>query len=134
MVERYLKGKKYRIMNVWQLLGRGSVGSQTLTGLKALYELHSEAGLKDPVKFWPFDTQWNQDLDGIILTEVWPSLNNISAYTHPIKDARQVLACRDWILEHDARNTLVDLFKAPACLSTADRQKCRQEEGWILGV
>lgn len=121
-------------MNVWQLLGQGSVGSQTLTGLKALHDLHLAPDLKPALKFWPFDTKWNLDLNGIILTEVWPSLNDISVYKHPIKDARQVTACRDWILKHDARNTICDLFKAPEWLSPVDRQQCEQEEGWILGV
>ncbi|MEH6524513.1 MAG: hypothetical protein V7723_00460 [Sneathiella sp.] len=134
MVERYLKSKKHRIMNVWQLLGQGSVGSQTLTGLKALHDLYMRPELTNNIKFWPFNTKWDQDLSGIILTEVWPSLNDLSAYTHPIKDARQVMACRDWILEHEARNTLSNLFKAPDRLSLSDQQKCEQEEGWILGV
>ncbi|USG61886.1 hypothetical protein NBZ79_02720 [Sneathiella marina] len=134
IVERYLKEKKFRIMNVWQLMGRGSVGSQTLTGLKALHDLHLDANLKRSLKFWPFNTKWNHDLDGIILTEVWPSLNDLAAYSHPVKDARQVLACRDWILDHDAKGTLRNLFNAPKWLSVEDRQKCEQEEGWILGV
>jgi hypothetical protein len=134
IVERYLKDKKHRIMNVWQLLGQGSVGSQTLTGLKALNDLYSVQDLKPALKFWPFDTKWNLDLNGIILTEVWPSLNNFSAYTHPIKDACQVMACRDWILKHNAGNTIRELFEAPEWLSPAERQQCEQEEGWILGV
>jgi hypothetical protein len=134
LVEQFLRSKNHRIMNVWQLLGQGSVGSQTLTGLKALYDLCLEVGFTKPVKFWPFETDWDENLDGIILTEVWPSLNSLSDFPHQVKDARQVLACRDWVRLHDNQNSLTELFRAPDWLSAGDRSKCLQEEGWILGV
>ena len=128
IVERHLLDQKYRIMNVWQLLGQGSVGSQTLTGLAAL------AGLAEEAKFWPFETNWDGDLEGTILTEIWPSLNSPDVYDHPIKDARQVMACRDWFLGHLNVGTAKDLFAVPDWLSEEESEKCQSEEGWILGV
>ncbi|WP_373086202.1 hypothetical protein [Sneathiella sp.] len=133
-VERYLRSQKYQIMNVWQLMGAGCVGSQTLTGLKALDDIARHPAFIDAVKFWPFETDWDLHLEGIILTEIWPSLHDLSSYDHPIKDARQVLACRDWIIDHNRNGTLRQLFAAPNWLTPAENKICREEEGWILGV
>lgn len=134
VVERHLRSKKLRIMNVWQLLGQASVGSQTLTGLFELHSFVSELGAEKSVKFWPFDTDWEKKLEGVIVTECWPSLNDLSSETHSIKDARQVNATLKWLKKHQEKGTLTSLFQAPEFLSASDRQKCEKEEGWILGV
>ena len=136
IVETYLRDEKkqHSISAVWKLYTTGSVGSQSLTGLKELNDLSRRPDIAHRIKFWPFETGWDRDLDGIILTEIWPSLNDLSSYSHPIKDARQVLACRDWLLEKIGDGTARDLFAAPGWLSAEDEKKCRLEEGWILGV
>ena len=135
-VERFLREEKreHSISSVWKLYTAGSVGSQSLTGLKELNDLARQPDLSHRIKFWPFETNWEQDLDGIILTEIWPSLNSHASYDHPIKDARQVLACRDWLLERIAAGNAREVFSAPGWLSSAAERKCRIEEGWILGV
>ncbi len=134
LCEKLLKSKSHKIMNVWQLLGQGSVGSQTLTGLARLYEFCQLEELKQTVRFWPFETNWDRDLSGIILAEVWPSLNNYSEIEHPIKDARQVLACLRWLKQKNDTGQIREFFKAPVSLSSQEQDQCRTEEGWILGV
>ncbi|WP_339633508.1 hypothetical protein [uncultured Sneathiella sp.] len=136
IVEKYLREKKKQttISSVWKLYTTGSVGSQSLTGLKELSDFAQIPETAHRVKFWPFETNWEADINGIVLTEIWPSLNNHGCYDHPIKDARQVLAARDWLLEKIADGTAQEAFSRPAWLSTEDEKKCRMEEGWILGV
>ncbi|MCC3306474.1 hypothetical protein [Sneathiella sp. HT1-7] len=135
-VEKFLREEKkeHSISTVWKLYTTGSVGSQSLTGLKELNELARQPDIAHRIKFWPFETSWEVDLNGIILTEIWPSLNSHASYDHPIKDARQVLACRDWLLEKIASDDAREAFAAPQWLTPPQERKCRIEEGWILGV
>ncbi len=121
-------------MNVWQLLGQGSVGSQTLTGLNSLFGFAQDLKQEKTVRFWPFDTNWDEKLDGIVLAEVWPSLNDFSAIDHPIKDARQVMACAHWLASENRGGNIQTLFSKPNCLPPQDQIKCLKEEGWILGA
>ncbi|MBL4740680.1 MAG: hypothetical protein JKY12_06785 [Sneathiella sp.] len=134
LVEHHLKTFGHRIMNVWQLLGQGSVGSQTLTGLAALHRFSQIKQVNEKVSFWPFDTHWDKSLAGIILAEVWPSLSDYNSIDHPIKDARQVLACLEGLSQKNKENKISSFFAAPTCLSKEDKMQCEREEGWILGV
>lgn len=134
LCEKMLKSRKFKIMNVWQLLGQGSVGSQTLTGLARLFELCQSEIIGKDIRFWPFETNWDQSLNGVILAEVWPSLNRYSEIEHPIKDARQVLACLRWLTQENDNGSIHKLFEAPNSLSKKEHDLCRNEEGWILGV
>ncbi|WP_288901215.1 hypothetical protein [uncultured Sneathiella sp.] len=136
IVEKFLRDERREnsISTVWKLYTTGSVGSQSLTGLKELNDLARQPDLAHRIRFWPFETNWEVDLDGIILTEIWPSLNSHTSYDHPIKDARQVLACRDWLLDKIASGEAREAFAAPHWLALPDERKCRMEEGWILGV
>ncbi|MFT6557431.1 hypothetical protein [Sneathiella sp.] len=131
--EKYLKDRGHPIMNVWQLYGQGSVGSQTLTGLHELIRFTEHKNIAKRARFWPFETHWDLKLDGIILAETWPSLSNHTAIDHPIKDARQVLACRNWITKTLKEKTLSAVLGAPD-LSQTELLRCEKEEGWILGV
>lgn len=132
--EKMLKSRNHKIMNVWQLLGQGSVGSQTLTGLARLFELCQSDVIGKNVRFWPFETNWDQCLNGTILAEVWPSLNRYSEIEHPIKDARQILACLRWLKKENDSGSIKNIFEAPKSLSEKEKDFCRNEEGWILGV
>ncbi len=134
LVEAELKSRGYRIMNVWQLLGQGSVGSQTVTGLAELYSFAANPVFKDQVRFWPFETRWEKNLEGIILAELWPSLGQYEEINHPIKDARQVIASRNWLSRRQRDGGIKDLFSAPDCLTEKEQKICETEEGWILGV
>lgn len=136
IAETYLKEKERRhsLSSVWKLYTTGSVGSQALTGLRELALLATEADIAPRVRFWPFETDWEKHLDGIILTEIWPTLRDETEYDHPIKDARQVLASRDWLLGEMAQGTVRAAFAAPLWLDSIREKICREEEGWILGV
>ncbi|MEH6476863.1 MAG: hypothetical protein V7727_14320 [Sneathiella sp.] len=134
LVEKRLRDRGKRIMNVWQLLGQGSVGSQTLTGLAELFSFSEKFGQTKSVRFWPFETNWDEQLDDIILAEVWPSLNDFDRIDHPIKDARQVIACLNWLWDHNARGSIKRLFAAPDDLDKDARLLAQNEEGWILGL
>jgi hypothetical protein len=123
-----------RIMPVWQLLGRGAVGGQMLLGLPMLHRLASHRDFGARARIWPFETGWDDDLSGIVLAEMWPSLNDHRARRHRIKDARQVAATRDWLLRADAEGAIGALLSRPAGLSRAAVRRCEREEGWIVGA
>ncbi len=120
-------------MTVWQLLGSGSVGGQVLTGLPVLNQISKELGSRS-VKYWPFDTNWDGDLKGVILTEIWPSLADYNKVDHPIKDARQVSALGNDLWQKNIQGTIYSEFKKPDQLSEEQSNSVLCEEGWILGV
>ncbi len=134
LVEKRLRDRKYPIMNVWQLLGQGSVGSQTLTGLVELLKLAENPDFGDRVRYWPFETDWDACLDGIIFAELWPSLGRHQEIDHPIKDARQVLASRNWLCQEQKTGRIRSVFAPPSTLTVLEKRQCETEEGWILGV
>ena len=123
-----------KIMPVWQLLGRGAVGGQMLLGLPMLHRLALHPIFGQRVKFWPFETGWDSDLTGVVLAEMWPSLNDHRSQPHLIKDARQVAATRDWLLDADAAARLQTCFAQPDDLTKAALRRCQHEEGWIVGA
>ncbi|WP_169567925.1 hypothetical protein [Sneathiella limimaris] len=131
--EALLKKQGFGIMNVWQLLGQGSVGSQTLTGLYELLNLALQLEEDHSVSFWPFETNWDQKLDGIILGEVWPSLSDHQSVDHPIKDARQVTACRNDLMTRNRKGHLQEALAAPD-LPSDELAAVTSEEGWIIGM
>jgi hypothetical protein len=134
IVEERLRAKGHRLQSVWKLAYPGSVGSQTLLGLPALYRLLTEPALQDRSVVWPFETGWDKRLAGIVHAEIWPSLRDFSAQPHPIRDARQVMELRDWACEEDARGTLGGHLARPKGLTPAEAAVCLSEEGWILGA
>jgi hypothetical protein len=90
--------------------------------------------LAERSRFWPFETRWDADLTGIIHAEIWPSLSDHAAHPHPIKDARQVAATRNWALDLDAAGRLRPCFAQPVGMTLADAKACLSEEGWILNA
>ncbi len=133
IVEQFLRHKKKQIMTVWQLLGSGSVGSQVLTGLPILHQI-SKAIADRPVRYWPFDTAWEESLTGVILTEIWPSLADYDNVEHQIKDARQVIAYRNELWDKNMSGQLTNTFARPTWLTETQNRKVLGEEGWILVV
>ncbi|HYM30859.1 MAG TPA: hypothetical protein VEU47_06155 [Candidatus Cybelea sp.] len=121
-----------QIMPVWQLLGRGAVGGQMLLGLPAVHRLLQRFGAR--ARVWPFETGWDDDLEGIVIAEMWPSLNDHDRQRHPIKDARQVSATRDWLLKSDGSGELRRHLARPDALTAAQLEVCQTEEGWIVGA
>ena len=113
------------IQTCWKLYTRGAVGSQMLLGLPVLHRL-----LQRPdARLWPFETNWDEQLDGVVLAELWPSLFGIFRPAHPIKDACQVLASVRWMHEHGPGG-----LARPASMDREEEARVMAGEGWILGL
>ena len=123
VVEARLAGR--RIQTCWKLYTRGAVGSQMLLGLPVLHRL-----LQRPdTRLWPFETDWDKDLGGTVLAELWPSLFDVSYAAHPVRDACQVLASVRWMHERGQAG-----LARPASMDREEEAKVMAGEGWILGL
>lgn len=121
-----------RPKSVWQLLGAGAVGGQTLVGIPRLARLVATTGLAGRCHVWPFHTGVIAT-GGVVFAEVYPSLLPDDVTTHTIKDARQVLALARAYRQLDRQGSLRRLFALPAM--NPDRlSEVTGEEGWILLV
>jgi len=134
IVERRLRARRIFPHSVWQLGGAGSVGGQTLMGMPVVHRLLTAPRLAQRSRLWPFETEWDARLEGIVHAEVWPSLFPSEDQPYEIKDARQVVAVRDALLAADRKGSLRAHFARPADLSERESRICLEEEGWILGV
>jgi hypothetical protein len=121
-IERMLRDRRWNLQSPWKLLGAGSVGSQTLLGLPAVARVLRIAGARG--RLWPFEPL-DRD-DAIVVAEIWPTLGDFAGprYAHaPIRDARQVLAMRDALMD-DPQRQRRELLGLPGDAAT----------GWILGA
>jgi len=134
IVERRLRARRIFPHSLWQLGGAGSVGGQTLMGMPVVHRLLAAPRLAERSRLWPFETEWDARLEGIVHAEVWPSLFPCDDQPYKIKDARQVAAVRDALLAADRKGSLRACFARPADLSERESRICLREEGWILGV
>jgi hypothetical protein len=129
-IERPLREveQRYRAVGLypascWQLLGAGSVGSQSLTAIPVLYRWRQ--ALAGRCTVWPFE-QLTGASDEVVLAEVWPSelpAAEIAAVEHPVKDARQVIALAHRLSCGVMLPALDDVDAA-----------CINEEGWVLST
>ncbi len=136
IVERAIRdarGTPGFISSVWQLSYAGCVGGQAIMGLSAIARLHRQRSDLRPVRYWPFDTDWDRDLDGVVHVECWPSLFPFDHIDHPIRDARQVAATLDVIATANEAGNLRSLLGRPSGLSAAELQAVETHEGWIAG-
>jgi len=137
-VERIAHARGDRPKSVWQMAYNGSVGSQAITGLAGVHRLIAHPDLGDRCRIWPFETDWDRALldpdrpDTIVIAEIYPSLVDETTIDHPIKDARQVAAQRDWAL--DLGPALREHLAQRPALTTDQARACRDSEGWILGL
>ncbi len=111
---------------VWQLMGKGSVGSQSLTGLPMIHRLAQRANCN----VWPFQPPDSN----LVLAEVYPSIitqavnRGIAKTAEPdraIPDQWQVRLLAQALFRLSRDGTLPDLFITP---------DIAREEGWILGA
>jgi hypothetical protein len=127
--------------SAWQLMGAGSVGSQAMLGLASIGRVLRDGDLASRAMIWPFETGWGDVMraahrdNAIVFVEIYPSLFNDRAagVNHPIHDARQVVACRDVMLDASDDEAAL-MLSAPDTLDEASRRIARDIEGWILGV
>lgn len=141
-VERHLRDQGRYPFSVWHLLGAGSVGSQSLTGIPVVERLRHHPSIRDRVRIWPFETGLRLPTghDRIVVAEVWPSAIRFDHVQHPVKDARQVIALAQWLAEQPADVFAPPVANSPTVLAEAIvheaivREAIVREEGWILGV
>ena len=122
-VEHRLRTTGYRPFSAWQLLGAGSVGSQTLLGIPRLVELiSSSTDVGRSVAVWPFDVALvaggGADL---VIAEVWPSLHASGPPAALVRDEAQVIETARRLVG----GVELTLSEAPDVVA---------EEGWILGA
>ncbi len=119
-VERLVRStRRLAIQSAWKLYTTGSVGSQALLGLPVVHRLLQRYGERS--RAWPFEAIDRKDT--VVVAEIWPSLFDAGEVQHAIKDARQVVATRD---------AMMDDAGVGATLGVSGQAARR--EGWILGV
>ena len=121
---RYAEKKVAGAHEVWQLYGRGAVGSQALTGIARLQRLRCD---RNDVQVWPFETLGEGRYH--VLAEIYPRL--IDEWPgHAIKDARQVAAVALAFRELDRTGLLQEYLQAPKHMPA----RVIAEEGLIFGM
>ena len=137
IVESRLKQHGKHPFSTWHLLGTGSVGSQTLTGVPVVRRLRYHPDLAARTRIWPFETGLTNDPtrhhhDAIVIAEVWPSAIPHDPTLHHVKDACQVMTLANHYAQLDAGGDLAAHFR-PAL--TPEQERCVVgEEAWILAV
>jgi hypothetical protein len=130
-VEARLRAEGLRPFSAWQLLGAGAVGSQSLVGIAALERLRQNLG--ERLCVWPFDTGMAAPTDtDVVVAEVWPSRWPVTVPSDMVKDAAQVQATAQRLVDMNSEGTLGALF-APL-VESSQLDDVLREEGWVLGV
>ena len=133
--ETRFRSRGLRPFSPWQLLGAGSVGSQSLTGIPILHHLRHHPALARRTRVWPFETGLIMPAlspGDIVIAEVWPSSIDFGHVDHPVKDARQVVALAH-SLAADQRSGRLPLAFRPE-LGDEVTATVVGEEGWVLGL
>ena len=139
LVEAVLRARGHRPFSSWQLLGVGSVGSQSLVGIATLARLVDRlADQGCAVDVWPFSGR--SPGGDVVIAEVWPSLFGDdatecapSSRLEMVRDERQVRATAAQIARRLGFDPSGDgLFELD--LSESDLDQVVIEEGWILGA
>ena len=120
---RHVEREVRRAQEVWKLSGKGSVGSQALTGIARLNPLRD----RGDVQIWPFQTLGEGRCH--VLAEIYPSLIEPEP-GNGVLDARQVQAVAARLQRLDAARTLADRLHAPEHMPDA----VRNEEALFLNI
>ena len=137
VVESRLRESGLHPFSTWQLLGAGSVGSQTLTGVPVVHSLRHHPAFAERTRIWPFETGLIADptthhRDAIVIAEVWPSAIPHDRTLHIVKDACQVMTLARHYALLDAAGALAAHFQPK--LDAATAMNVVSEEAWVLGV
>lgn len=134
--EARFRSRGLRPFSPWQLLGAGSVGSQSLTGIPMLQHLRQHEAFAHRTRVWPFETGLAApDTTGgnvIVMAEVWPSSVDFSNDLHAVKDARQVRALAESLAADQRAGRLRAAFQPSLADDVAAAVVA--EEGWVLGL
>lgn len=137
-VETVLRSHGRRPFSVWQLLGAGAVGGQSLLGIPVVHRLMRR--WPDRVAVWPTTTGLavpELSAGSVVIAEVWPSMMepmmvDTSDVGDMVRDEVQVRTTVAWMVALSASGAFAALF-APA-VPDAARRIVEREEGWVLGV
>jgi len=133
-VEDRLRAAGHRPHSSWQLLGAGSVGSQSLLAISHLDALRRCSG--DRLAVWPFTTGLIAPDVGpgeVVVAEVWPSLVMSTARADGrVRDEAQVEDTAMWLAALDRRGELAESFRPDVGVDQVGTVVA--EEGWVLGV
>ena len=133
-VEQRMRAVGRRPASGWQLLGAGSVGSQTLTLLPVLHRLvATRAGAGSTVEVWPFTTGLAAPSVGpgtTVVVETWPTAFDLDLWRHPVRDAAQVDGVVRRLRDADAVGELARWFTPD--VAPEERGLVEREEGWAL--
>lgn len=122
-------------MSMWQLLGAGSVGGQSLTAIPMLERWRSgPSALPGRVDVWPYTTGFGPPATradgGVVVAEVWPTAFDPELPVGMVRDAAQVAHVARALADAD-RTGLLASWCSPATGAHPAQQIA--EEGWILG-
>lgn len=126
LAERELRATGRRPASMWQLLGAGSVGSQSLTLIPVLERLRRAN--PDTVAVWPYEHERiGAGAAPVVIAEIWPTMFGLdeAVASRLCRDAGQVHRMAEVALEFAGRWLTVP-SNAPESALT--------EEGWVLGV
>lgn len=132
-VEQRLRAAGRRPASAWQLLGAGSVGSQTLTLLPILHRLVASPTSEGTVEVWPFTTGLTAPSVGpgrMVVAETWPTAFDLDLSNHPVRDAAQVSQVARRLRDADLTGELARWFTPD--VTPGERRAAEQEEGWVL--
>lgn len=136
LAERWIRSNfKANPKTVWQLLGAGAVGSQSLLGIATVAWLREEI---PGAKLWPFETppgaMTKQRLENTscLLAEIYPSTVSTTPETGEIVDQAQVRTLSKHLESLDSAGILGGAFDFPDSISDGEIHKIIAEEGWIL--
>ena len=138
LCERRFLDAGLRVASTWQLLGAGSVGSQSLTGIPVLHRLRHHPALAARSRLWPLETGFVPDPtsgrpdDAVVHAEIWPGSIPLDSTLHSVRDAAQVIGLAEHLAALDRGTELPALF-APE-LSADEHATALAEEGWILAA
>ncbi|MDW3213599.1 MAG: hypothetical protein R8G01_06370 [Ilumatobacteraceae bacterium] len=128
--ESMMRDRGLRPASGWQLLGAGSVGSQTLTLLPVLDALLAGGG----VEVWPFTTgpTARPIAPGeLLVAETWPTMFAVDVPVGTVRDAAQVAAVSVALRDADHDGELNGWFEID--VDGPGTSAVVGEEGWILG-
>lgn len=129
VVEQRLRHAGHRPFSAWQLLGAGSVGSQSLLGIARLARLVATlAPSGRTVHVWPFTSgDTTVAAADIVIAEVWPSLYPLRDMNGRVRDEVQVI--------ETARRLCARVdFAIPEASIEGVGSIVEAEEGWVLGA
>lgn len=121
--------------SVWQLLGAGAVGSQSLLGIATVAELRARI---PGAQLWPFETgpglmtAKRLENTSCVLAEIYPSTVAVTPETGEILDQAQVRTLSERLESLDSAGILGGAFDFTNSTSDGEIHKIIAEEGWIL--